>query len=428
MFFNKKNSGFSLIEMSIVIIITAIVASASLKVVSIVIESSQETSTRTKLDELNAAVVSFVKVNGILPCPADITLAPDNANFGVSGTNCNANIAGDIALASFSLRVGMVPVRTLGLPDSYAFDSWNNRIRYGTIKELTLSSSSFTNFLTNFTGLSPNTRTFEIRDAAGNTTNPANIYTTPTQNLSIAYLLLSHGQNANGAVPYAGGAAPACPASVLLDQENCNGDAIFRDALFSTSTSNYYDDLIRFKTYNQLRFDAGLRVNTAVVTNSPDTLQVAFNYDGATALTRLVGVNAVFNSQLDTSWVQRTYNTVIKNFAVNPATVTGPITVSSLVAGTYYVEVSSYFFTPVDVDVGIRIQTTVGNIGERVFRAQAGRSYYLTTSGVYTSTASSGVTCNVRLSATQDVRFVNNLSLGGVTTWPYYVMTIVRLK
>ena len=73
MFFNKKNSGFSLIEMSIVIIITAIVASASLKVVSIVIESSQETSTRTKLDELNAAVVSFVKVNGILPCPADIT-------------------------------------------------------------------------------------------------------------------------------------------------------------------------------------------------------------------------------------------------------------------------------------------------------------------------------------------------------------------
>lgn len=424
--------GFSLVETSIVLLILGVFIGILASFLPQTNEVKLEAENIKKMNQIEEAIKAFVQFNRRLPCPADITLAPNTANFAVEASNCNTTIAGDITLGTVFLRIGMIPVRTLGLPDEYAFDVWGNRIRFGMVRELAYNTgtTNFNNFDDNFTAMSPNVRTFEIRDNAGNAINPANSFSAPVLNNSVAYVLLSHGENGNGAVPYIGGASPACPASGLLDQENCNADRIFRDTIFSKETSNYFDDYIRWKTYNQLLVDSGLLGNANQLTDNSDVAILTFFNTNATP-DQNTGVGTASGG-----WRPRSYNTVVRNFTLNPLVATDPAEgVFTLTPGVYQIYAHGYYTTGSSlIDIAYRIRNAAGvpeavQCNGVITRLQSNYDSVLGTSCSFTITKNNPIRVEIMPGTNEaTTRYANNRSVGGITNYNYFIINIIRLR
>lgn len=86
----KRQTGFTLIEMAIVIAIIGIVLGGLLKGFSAVRESSQLKQDQYKLNDIKIALLSYVAVNGYLPCPDTDLPADGLENRQIEGF-CNAN-------------------------------------------------------------------------------------------------------------------------------------------------------------------------------------------------------------------------------------------------------------------------------------------------------------------------------------------------
>ena len=136
--------GFTLLEMSIVLIIISIVSVGAMVVFAESLAASQSRDTAAKLVAIQNALYEFRTANNRLPCPADVTLALTHANFGVEvagpGSCSSANYVNTAGLST-DPREGMVPTRTLRLPDDYAIDSWGRRIMYAVAKDMTLPNA-----------------------------------------------------------------------------------------------------------------------------------------------------------------------------------------------------------------------------------------------------------------------------------------------
>ncbi len=123
----RSRVGFSILELTIVLAIIAIIAGAGMSMATNSIKIADRIGTQEKLNTIKLALDSFAKTYGYLPCPFDRSLVPSGAAFGVenrSGASCGVLISSNVA-------IGGVPVRTLGLPDSYASDAWGNKLTYG---------------------------------------------------------------------------------------------------------------------------------------------------------------------------------------------------------------------------------------------------------------------------------------------------------
>lgn len=446
----KLIKGFSLVEMAIIIVIASLFTGLILMTAPVSTQTSQIEANNKKFDEIEKALNQFVRVNRRLPCSADITIDPNSGSFGFEQTNCSTTIPGDFELTpAVRVRNGMVPVRTLGLPDDYAFDTWGNRIRYIVLSPLAATAPfpvpNFITFLNFFTVFDPNTRPIQILNASGNAINKANIYTAPTENNTVAYVLLSHGENGNGAVPYAGGAVPACPASGLLDQENCNGDANFRDASLSFSGSNYFDDIIRWKTFNQLRIDSGVQhmdssgsnvgygfhVDTAaIIPNNADTARLTRQYN-AEFTNNTLGISSISGFAANT-WMARGYNTLEKNFRIMPLIQTNPAAGQfTLQPGKYRISAQGYLFTTANTNIAYRIvnvtsgETRTGTI--MTINANTHDNHGV--QGVFDVTVNSVFRVEVMVSLYNgSTRFVNNINLASSTAWNYFEIEITRIS
>jgi prepilin-type N-terminal cleavage/methylation domain-containing protein len=116
--------GFTLVELSIVLIIASLLASGGLAISASMVDRAAYTDTQKQLQMLEKALQDFYVVNGRLPCVARVNTPMNDSNFGVEiETNgCDAatpDVSGDgiwrAVAANGPVRVGMVPVRTLGL-------------------------------------------------------------------------------------------------------------------------------------------------------------------------------------------------------------------------------------------------------------------------------------------------------------------------
>lgn len=140
---------------------------------------------------------------------------------------------------------GMVPTKTLRLPDDYAIDGWGQRIIYAVDVNLT-SASGFSNV--------------PVTDSATNriTVNDA---TGASKATSVVYLLLSHGKNRHGAYPRAGGSTRFANYSSADADEltNCHCNSSAAATAFSTTfvqkpiSIGAYDDLVLYATRADLR-------------------------------------------------------------------------------------------------------------------------------------------------------------------------------
>ncbi|MGE3714562.1 MAG: type II secretion system protein [Alphaproteobacteria bacterium] len=127
---SPRNKGFSLLELSIVIIVVALVAGMGFSATLGLLETAKYKATEEKMNAIEEALMAFRTRYNRLPCPAFRADAVSNATYGYSMTDpgiCGS--AGEARAGDYSMP-GAVPARTLGLPDSYMYDGWGRRFDY----------------------------------------------------------------------------------------------------------------------------------------------------------------------------------------------------------------------------------------------------------------------------------------------------------
>lgn len=266
--------GFTLLELSVVLVIIALVTGMALQAGVSVVSTARLTATQQKMAAIDQALLQYRTVNGRLPCPGDLTLTTTAANFGyeagsstgsaiVVGTGActgagmlpQANFTGSgVTNTSATAAEGALPALTLGLPADFMVDGWGNRLRYAVDVSMT-ANGAFGN-----TPIGCTAGAITINDANNNARSTSSIYA-----------LLSHGANGHGAYTSNGSIVNAGSANVK-ELVNCHcsstgatttstgvqtsNSATYVQASPSIDPSNAldnFDDIVSFKERWQLQ-------------------------------------------------------------------------------------------------------------------------------------------------------------------------------
>jgi len=228
----RLNHGFTLVELSIVIIIVSLLMAGGLAVGTSMVEKAAYIDTQKQLRQIRQSLRDYYTVNGHLPCVAPLNTLPGTNGFGVAIANCSTDLStpsGTFRQGSPAIRIGMIPTRTLGLSDSAARDQYGSRIVYAVTEDLTDASL--------FGAQSGGITVLDKND---------NII-----NSQAAYAIISTGRDRKGSYRYAvstssTAASNDCGTSGALDIENCIlSNTTFRDAPYNDGDSAmFYDDLM----------------------------------------------------------------------------------------------------------------------------------------------------------------------------------------
>lgn len=316
----RSDKGFTLLELSIVLVIISVVMGGAMVLFNQSIDVQQAKETQFKMAAIKKALQDYRQMYNRLPCPADATQAMDATSsnyFGVEAANSSGTCSGGTPAANFTTTAstftgnvtngsaiittinpvttnnlfigtqvygtgipansyitsvdsttqitlnntatatnaavtisrynvagGMVPTKTLLLPDDYAIDGWGRRIMYMVDVNITVAGGIVNIPVTD----SANNR-ITINDAgAGTRANNA------------VYLLLSYGKNGQGGYSRIGSSTRLGNISSDADElTNCHCNANGTSAAFSStfvqkpSTIATFDDLVLYGTRADLR-------------------------------------------------------------------------------------------------------------------------------------------------------------------------------
>ncbi len=292
--------GMSLVEVAVVLVIIGAVTAFTMSGGSNMATTQSRIATDTQLEIIQKALFAFYDINKRLPCAATLNTPIGAANFGMEATNCTGGTA---------VRIGAVPVRTLGMSDGLIADSYGDRFTYAVVEGLTNAAT-----------FGSTAATIRVNDASGNAIRT-----------DVAFFVFSHGPDGKGATSHSSlTVQTACGASANLDVENCNGGTVFREAPFNNGSvaNRFYDDFSRWSTKpmlqkGQLQVQCNAsnvnlqRFDPAVLTNGLGTYQ---RCDGTswvnmpncpTAVTWTVGANSCTANVVATNAQRRPGSTTV---------------------------------------------------------------------------------------------------------------------
>lgn len=277
--------GFSLMEMSVVLTIMAVVIAGVLPGMTSMNKSRDTEITLDRISRIHDAILAYRLANDTLPCPTNLLNTEGTQWFGVAADVSNPALAGqcftNVALAapgstatavsnpsrvaatsnatnianyassSYATAtggvVGGVPVRTLGLPDEYAYDAWGRRFFYNVDKRIT-AAGSFTTYSPTDTAIG----VYTVNDAAGS-----------ARTTKAVYVIVSAGQDGHGGITQGG--APfsrAITNAQTLANCNCNSSAVataytttfVQRAKYANPASSLdaFDDIVDYKLRSQI--------------------------------------------------------------------------------------------------------------------------------------------------------------------------------
>ena len=267
---SREKRGFSLIELSIVILIVSILITGSLGISKTAINNSKVKVTKERMDAVYQAFANFLATNRRLPCPAVMTTAKGAAGYGSEAATPGDCINTFVSSVNAPhLSYGMVPIAALGLDQDMAEDGFGTKFTYVVDKRFTKQSS-------NIFAADGFEITKGIPSEADNSST--DLYGIDVQGPALApllsnkngvLLLLSHGANKfNGfnATGTAQNGASAVAGEYNKDEDNnsCNtcstssGTTSFDRTFLTSSADPNFDDIVLFKTKTQLVRNAGL--------------------------------------------------------------------------------------------------------------------------------------------------------------------------
>ncbi len=209
----NRLTGFTLVELAIVLLIVTLLLGGLLPTISSQIEQRHVADTRRQLDEIQQALVGFAVVNGRLPCPAPANVASGQPGAGVEAPTCTSPTSAG----------GVLPWVTLGISET---DAWGRRFTYR---------------------VSPAFATSGVPFKLG-TAGTLNVGLTPgATNVASAVpaVVVSHGANGLGAYTPAG---TQLPGAINDELENANND----DNFVSHDPTPTFDDLVVWISPNTL--------------------------------------------------------------------------------------------------------------------------------------------------------------------------------
>lgn len=263
--FGRKESGFSLIEVSIALVIIGLIMVPIFMQYKIDVADDQQKGTANRMTNVQNAINQHLFAGaGAYPCPASLIVGEGDAEHGRAFTNCadfdairlctapewddDDGICKTSATQTEAVLIGAVPFDPIGLTPKDTLDAWGNKILYAVTYEQT-NPATFNN----------NSGAIITWAYVDHDSNPA---TPPVQqNITDAvkrvdFILLSHGVRGAGAYSANGQLISTCPSTVsAIEGMNCDMDNTFfledngmtvRIGSRSTpNNSNYYDDLTR---------------------------------------------------------------------------------------------------------------------------------------------------------------------------------------
>ena len=245
------------------------------------INQKRRTETQEKMKVIDTAIVSFVALQKRLPCPADGTINAANGVANAGAENCT------VAFMTTGLQQnGVVPWTSLGLTLADGTDSWGNVFTYR-VDTTSYTPNSNTMDFTNCTGagslvVAPGTQNFCSSVACTSATFPTaclsnlsaikyrglrvknvsgtTIVADPCTATGAAYVLISHGENQQGAYSQTGnliaagsvvsGTQEALNAATAaftpVNPANCanTGSYLVDDVPDYGSTTAHFDDFV----------------------------------------------------------------------------------------------------------------------------------------------------------------------------------------
>ena len=254
---SRSMRGFSLIEISIVLVVIGLIISGGLLAVAPVIQGGKVNESKGKLDRIEQALTLYVIQNGCLPCPADGSLTSTSANAGWSEDSTNAAFYGPSAgapnnrpcsntgcttSAGAATAMGVVPWKTLGLSEADILDAWAGRVSYAVTSNLTTTVAS--SMVRGSPAIYP----------VGTITVNNNAATPRTQTTAAAYVLISHGPDrawaftpsgTNNADPHGSGAGDP---QFINSPANYAASTVRQDEVSGIEAATYFDDIVRWRT------------------------------------------------------------------------------------------------------------------------------------------------------------------------------------
>jgi type II secretory pathway pseudopilin PulG len=256
----KSEEGFALLEVALALIIMGIVASFSFPLIKNYTNKNKIMETKQGAEIVMMSLANYLAQTGALPCPGVVEAG--DAQFGQARASCT-----QLAEAQ-----GIVPYKTLGIPEKHAKDGFGHFFTYTVtpaLTKITASTSSSgasrtlgsggglsgilgsSSSVTTVPRLSPLEQKLEgycrapketIRIEVREGLNGAPVLSNGDD--YVAVVLVSHGENGHGAFQRGSGTRRVSAVFGPGETANTNGQGIFLDRPISLKSDDYFDDFV----------------------------------------------------------------------------------------------------------------------------------------------------------------------------------------
>lgn len=259
--------GFTLVELSIVVAIVAVLVGGTLMLGGARLDQQRVNSTKERLDLIERALKNYAEVNGRLPCPADSRLTRSSTDYGkASGPNGDCT-TGTVKAPRSSGEVvsGAVPFIELALPADLMFDNWGRKFTYVVDRRYTSTNAAKMNAQNSKCG------SIVVADASD---------VAITSNAM--FVLISHGRDGHGAYHNATGAPWQLNAQIVHTAalDNAGLDTNFNDDFDNrfrmmgyyedaTDAKNTFDDIMLYRNRSDWRLSSDAVFDNYTLNNIP---------------------------------------------------------------------------------------------------------------------------------------------------------------
>lgn len=125
--FKRYTKGFALIEVAIALIVISVCLGGALKLIQLLQTHKQSSVSQQHEQVILAALNRFYHLNGYLPCPSS-----PNVNMGEALQQCRGAVE----------QVGVVPFKTLGIPDVTSRNGFGFYFTYAVSESVTITPNS----------------------------------------------------------------------------------------------------------------------------------------------------------------------------------------------------------------------------------------------------------------------------------------------